>query len=80
MKFLRPLALTALACGLGASSAVAAPPTPIPGGSNQVSALSGATGQTLFNASSGSRSTRSATRPRPTTPRRRCPAQTSASW
>ncbi len=48
MRFLRPLALTALACGLGASSAAAAP-TPVPGGANQVSALSGATGQTLFN-------------------------------
>ena len=49
MRFLRPLALTALACGLSASSAVAAPPTPVPGGANQVNALSGAAGQTLFN-------------------------------
>lgn len=49
MRFLRPLVLTAFACALGASSAAAAPPTPIPGGANQVNALSGAAGQTLFN-------------------------------
>lgn len=50
MAFVRALALAVLACGLGASAAGAASsPTPAPGGANQVDALSGALGQTLFN-------------------------------
>jgi hypothetical protein len=50
MAFVRALILAVLACGLGTSAVCAAPaPTPVPGGANQVDALGGALGQTLFN-------------------------------
>ncbi len=48
MVFVRTLALAVLAGALGASG-VSAAPTPVPGGANQVDALSGSAGQTLFN-------------------------------
>lgn len=50
MAFVRALVLAVLACGLGVPAVSAAPTaTPVPGGANQVDALSGKLGQTLFN-------------------------------
>jgi hypothetical protein len=47
---MRAFAGLAIALAIGAmSGAVAAAPTPVPGGANQVKALSGTVGQTIFN-------------------------------
>ena len=48
MVLFRTLALAAVSCLL-AGSAASASPTPIPGGANQVTAVAGTVGQTLFN-------------------------------
>jgi hypothetical protein len=47
MKALACLAVALVTCAM--SVAVEAAPTPVPGGANQVSALSGSVGQTIFN-------------------------------
>jgi hypothetical protein len=50
MAFVRTLVLAVLVCALGVPAVTAAAaPTPVPGGANQVNALSGKLGQTLFN-------------------------------